>query len=119
MTPRECEAGPVPGLGLFGDPCPARCAERSVVLLNCGHGPAPMFVRRGAAVDCPSSPACAPALGLGAHGGEPARPHQVDFAPGGQLRLCTDGVTGPATRDIKGPPRAASNPVAGISGPPG
>ncbi|MET7838538.1 SpoIIE family protein phosphatase [Streptomyces sp. NPDC005356] len=107
------------GLGLFGDLCPARPAERSVVLLDCGHGPAPIFVRRGASVDCPSSPARAPALGLGAHGGEPARPRRVDFAPGDQLLLCTDGVTEAATRNIKRRPRAASNPVAGISRPPG
>ncbi|MFD0029344.1 SpoIIE family protein phosphatase [Streptomyces sp. NPDC127172] len=89
------------------DPRNGRWSSSSVAT-----GPAPMFVRRGASVDCPSSPARAPALGLGVHGGEPARPRRVDFAPGDQLLLCTDGVTEAATRNIKRRPRAASNPVA-------
>ncbi|MFB7413054.1 SpoIIE family protein phosphatase [Streptomyces sp. NPDC056121] len=78
-----------------------------------------MLVRRDSSVDCSRPPACAPAQGLGAHGGEPARPHQVDFVPGDQLLLYADGVTEVRDAHRQGRPRAAATPVGGISRPPG
>ncbi|MFF7794548.1 SpoIIE family protein phosphatase [Streptomyces sp. NPDC007991] len=62
------------------------------VFLNYGH-PAPMVVRRDGTVEFPEPPAYALPLGLGAHGGECPDPYRVDFAPGDQLLLYTDGVT--------------------------
>ena len=70
-----------------------------VVFLNCGH-PAPMLVRRDGSVDFPRPPEYALPFGLGMHGGEPPRSYRVDFAPGDQLLLCTDGVT--EARDAEG-----------------
>jgi len=66
--------------------------RHEVVFLNYGH-PAPMVVRRDGAVDFPQPPAHALPLGLGAHGGEDPKSYRVDFAPGEQLLLYTDGVT--------------------------
>ncbi|NUP15048.1 MAG: serine/threonine-protein phosphatase [Streptomyces sp.] len=74
-------------------------SDREAVLLNYGH-PAPMLVRRDGTVDFPHPPAFALPLGLGAHGSEGPRPFRVDFAPGEQLLLYTDGVT--EARDEQG-----------------
>ncbi|WP_155055630.1 PP2C family protein-serine/threonine phosphatase [Streptomyces blattellae] len=63
-----------------------------VVFLNYGH-PAPMVARKDGAVDFPQPPAYALPLGLNAHGSEGPKPYRVDFAPGEQLLLYTDGVT--------------------------
>ncbi|MEV2255616.1 PP2C family protein-serine/threonine phosphatase [Streptomyces sp. NPDC050147] len=76
-----------------------RAEERTAVLLNCGH-PAPMLVHSDGAVDFPRPPDYALPLGLGVHGGEPPRSFRVDFAPGDQLLLYTDGVT--EARDADG-----------------
>jgi serine phosphatase RsbU (regulator of sigma subunit) len=62
------------------------------VFLNYGH-PAPMVLRRDGTVDFPQPPAYALPLGLGAHGSEGPKPHRMDFVPGEQLLLYTDGVT--------------------------
>jgi serine phosphatase RsbU (regulator of sigma subunit) len=72
--------------------------DHSVVFLNYGH-PAPMVVRADGSVDFPEPPAYALPLGLTAHGGDPAEPFRVDFAPGEQVLLYTDGVT--ETRDAR------------------
>ncbi|MGV9991554.1 PP2C family protein-serine/threonine phosphatase [Streptomyces sp. NPDC003374] len=74
-------------------------ADHEVVLLSYGH-PAPMVVRQDGDVDFPRPPAYALPLGLGAHGGEGPKPYRVDFAPGDQMLLYTDGVT--ETRDTAG-----------------
>ncbi|GGV71414.1 membrane protein [Streptomyces longisporoflavus] len=76
-----------------------RSEEQAAVLLNCGH-PAPMLVRSNGTVDFPHPPAYALPLGLGTHGSEPPRSYRVDFAPGEQLLLYTDGVT--EARDADG-----------------
>lgn len=62
------------------------------VLLNYGH-PAPMVVRQDGTTDFPQPPAYALPLGLGAHGSDGPEPYRVDFAPGEQLLLYTDGVS--------------------------
>jgi serine phosphatase RsbU (regulator of sigma subunit) len=67
-------------------------SDSGAVLLNYGH-PAPMVVRRDGTADFPQPPAYALPLGLGAHGSEGPKPFRVDFAPGEQLLLYTDGVT--------------------------
>ncbi|KUL42825.1 PP2C family protein-serine/threonine phosphatase [Streptomyces regalis] len=74
-------------------------SDHEAVLLNYGH-PAPMLVRRDGTVDFPQPPAFALPLGLGAHGGDGPKPYRVDFAPGEQLLLYTDGVT--EARDEQG-----------------
>ncbi|MEU2864576.1 PP2C family protein-serine/threonine phosphatase [Streptomyces mirabilis] len=74
-------------------------SDREVVFLNYGH-PAPMVVRRDGTADFPQPLAYALPLGLGAHGIEGPKPYRVDFAPGEQLLLYTDGVT--ETRDAGG-----------------
>lgn len=79
-------------LAEFGSDC-------EVVFLDYGH-PAPMVVRRDGAADFPQPLAYALPLGLGAHGIEGPKPYWMDFAPGEQLLLCTDGVT--ETRDAGG-----------------
>ncbi|PWI14421.1 hypothetical protein DI272_09820 [Streptomyces sp. Act143] len=71
----------------------AEIGERhEAVFLNYGH-PAPMVVRRDGSVDFPQPPSYALPLGLGAHGSDGPTPHRVDFGPGEQLLLYTDGVT--------------------------
>lgn len=52
-----------------------------------------MVVRQDGGVDFPRPLAYALPLGLGAHGSEGPKPYRVDFAPGEQLLLYTDGVT--------------------------
>ncbi len=74
-------------------------SEREVVFLNHGH-PAPMVVREDGSVAFPQPPSYALPLGLGAHGLEGPKPYRVDFAPGDQLLLYTDGVT--EARDPQG-----------------
>jgi serine phosphatase RsbU (regulator of sigma subunit) len=74
-------------------------SDHGVVFLNYGH-PAPMGVRRDGGVDFPQPVAYALPLGLGAHGSEGPKPYRVDFAPGEQLLLYTDGVT--EARDTNG-----------------
>ncbi|MFJ8953132.1 PP2C family protein-serine/threonine phosphatase [Streptomyces sp. NPDC102381] len=76
-----------------------RAEERAAVVLNCGH-PTPLLVRADGSVDFPRPPVYALPLGLGIHGGEPPRAHRIDFAPGDQLLLYTDGVT--EARDADG-----------------
>ncbi|MDJ1136179.1 PP2C family protein-serine/threonine phosphatase [Streptomyces iconiensis] len=61
-------------------------------LLNFGH-PAPLAVRSDGSVQFAEPPERCLPLGLGLHGSEPPRPHQVPFAPGDQLLFYTDGVT--------------------------
>ncbi|GAA2489611.1 MULTISPECIES: PP2C family protein-serine/threonine phosphatase [Actinomycetes] len=63
-----------------------------VVFLNHGH-PAPMIVHGDGGVTFPEPDAFALPLGLGRHGGERPEPFRVDFVPGDQLLLYTDGVT--------------------------
>ncbi|WP_243084801.1 PP2C family protein-serine/threonine phosphatase [Streptomyces sp. 891-h] len=65
---------------------------RTATLLNFGH-PAPLAVRQDGTVHFAEPPQRSLPLGLGLHGSEPPRPHQVPFAPGDQLLLYTDGVT--------------------------
>ncbi|MDW4905880.1 PP2C family protein-serine/threonine phosphatase [Streptomyces sp. ADMS] len=67
-------------------------ARHEAVFLNYGH-PAPLVVRQDGAVDFPQPLAYALPLGLGVHAGEGPKPYRVDFAPGEQLLLYTDGVT--------------------------
>ncbi|KAB1139459.1 serine/threonine-protein phosphatase [Streptomyces luteolifulvus] len=67
-------------------------ASHQAVFLNYGH-PAPMVVRHDGTVDFPQPPAYALPLGLGLHGSEGPKSYRVDFAPGEQLLLYTDGVT--------------------------
>lgn len=70
------------------------------VFLNYGHPP-PMVVRQDGTVDFPQPPAYALPLGLGVHGAEGPEPYRVDFEPGAQLLLYTDGVS--EARDERGP----------------
>ncbi|WP_282699814.1 PP2C family protein-serine/threonine phosphatase [Streptomyces sp. CC219B] len=73
--------------------------DHGALLLNYGH-PAPMVIHRDGTVDFPQPPAFALPLGLGAHGSEGPKPYRVEFAPGDQLLLYTDGVT--EARDAEG-----------------
>ncbi|MFG2143409.1 PP2C family protein-serine/threonine phosphatase [Streptomyces sp. NPDC048696] len=66
--------------------------ERGAVLLNYGHPP-PVLLRADGAVGFPEPPQYALPLGLGLLPGEGPQPHHVDFGPGDQLLLYTDGVT--------------------------
>lgn len=69
-----------------------RADDDAVVFLNYGH-PAPLVVRGDGGVDFPRPPTYALPLGLSAHGGEGPQPYRVDFAPGAQVLLYTDGVS--------------------------
>jgi serine phosphatase RsbU (regulator of sigma subunit) len=73
--------------------------RHEAVFLNYGHPP-PMVVRPDGTADFPQPPSYALPLGLGAHGSEGPKPYRVDFAPGEQLLLYTDGVT--EARDDEG-----------------
>ncbi|WP_079249548.1 PP2C family protein-serine/threonine phosphatase [Streptomyces sp. IMTB 2501] len=73
--------------------------EHDAVFLNYGH-PAPMVVREDGGVDFAEPDSFALPLGLGEHGTEGPRPYRVDFIPGDQLLLYTDGVT--EARDLGG-----------------
>jgi hypothetical protein len=61
-------------------------------LLNYGHPP-PMVVHADGRVDFPEPPDYALPLGLGMRRGDAAEAFAVDFRPGDQLLLYTDGVT--------------------------
>jgi serine phosphatase RsbU (regulator of sigma subunit) len=73
--------------------------DDGMTLLNYGH-PAPMLLRPGGRVSFAEPPGRALPLGLGIHGMPGPEPFTVDFAPGDQLFLYTDGVT--ETRDPSG-----------------
>lgn len=66
--------------------------ERGAVFLNYGHPP-PLLVRTDGTAVFPEPPEYALPLGLGIHGTAPPQPFRVDFGPGDQLLLHTDGVT--------------------------
>lgn len=65
---------------------------RGAVFLNYGHPP-PMAVRADGAVRFPEPDQYALPLGLGIHAADGPKPFRVDFGPGDQLLLYTDGVT--------------------------
>ncbi|MFD4247056.1 PP2C family protein-serine/threonine phosphatase [Streptomyces sp. NPDC058525] len=64
----------------------------AVTLLNHGHPP-PMLVHADGAVTFTDPPSYALPLGLGLDGAAGPEPFRVEFAPGDQLFLYTDGVT--------------------------
>ncbi|GAA2090567.1 PP2C family protein-serine/threonine phosphatase [Streptomyces albiaxialis] len=76
--------------------CTAVLAEvtdkRSVTMLNHGHPP-PLLVRPDGEVRLIEPPRPALPLGLGALDAEGPRPFRVDFVPGDQILLYTDGVS--------------------------
>ncbi|MFD9865107.1 PP2C family protein-serine/threonine phosphatase [Streptomyces alboflavus] len=76
-----------------------RPEEGRVVFLNYGHPP-PMVLRRDGSADFPHPPSYALPLGLGTHGGNDPQPFRVDFTPGEQILLYTDGIT--EARDADG-----------------
>lgn len=63
-----------------------------VVFLNYGHAPA-MLVRPGHPPVFPEPPQPAPPLGLAWTDSDSPEPYSVDFGPGDQLLLYTDGVS--------------------------
>ncbi|MEV8564468.1 SpoIIE family protein phosphatase [Streptomyces sp. NPDC051322] len=67
-------------------------SDGGAVFLNYGHPP-PLVVRTDGSAHFPEPPQYALPLGLGVHEKESPRPFQVDFGPGDQLLLYTDGVT--------------------------
>ncbi|MFJ1735652.1 PP2C family protein-serine/threonine phosphatase [Streptomyces sp. NPDC088254] len=69
------------------------------VFLNYGHPP-PMVIRHDGTVGFPQPPVYALPLGLGVHGAAGPEPYRVDFQPGAQLLLYTDGVS--EARDEQG-----------------
>jgi hypothetical protein len=73
--------------------------RHEAVFLNYGHPP-PMVVRADGTAHFPQPPAFAPPLGLGVQSGGGPKPFSVDFAPGEQLLLYTDGVS--EARDAHG-----------------
>lgn len=66
--------------------------DEGATLLNFGH-PAPLAIRHDGSVHFAEPPQRCLPLGLGLHGIEAPRPHEVPFAPGDQLLFYTDGVT--------------------------
>ncbi|WP_189964921.1 PP2C family protein-serine/threonine phosphatase [Streptomyces violascens] len=66
--------------------------ENGAAFLNYGHPP-PLLMREGGVVHFPEPAQYALPLGLGLHGTDGPRPFRVDFGPGDQLLLHTDGVT--------------------------
>ncbi|OAH10351.1 PP2C family protein-serine/threonine phosphatase [Streptomyces jeddahensis] len=66
--------------------------NEQVTFLNYGH-PAPMLVRADGTTHFPEPPQYALPLGLGIHGAGGPEPFCVDFSPGDQILLYTDGVT--------------------------
>ncbi|WP_367046230.1 PP2C family protein-serine/threonine phosphatase [Streptomyces sp. Je 1-332] len=78
----------------------AEVADRhTMTLLNYGH-PAPMVVRPDGTACFPEPPRYALPLGLGLHDVVAPEPYEVDFVPGDQVLLYTDGVS--ETRDHNG-----------------
>ncbi|WP_326689330.1 serine/threonine-protein phosphatase [Streptomyces sp. NBC_01795] len=77
---------------LEGSPGGSGGRTETATLLNFGH-PAPLAVRHDGSVHFAEPPQRCLPLGLGLHGIEPPKPHQVPFAPGDQLLFYTDGVT--------------------------
>ncbi|WP_329468651.1 PP2C family protein-serine/threonine phosphatase [Streptomyces sp. NBC_01431] len=73
--------------------------ERGAVFLNHGHPP-PLLVRADGSAHFPEPTRYALPLGLGLHQAAGPEPYQVDFGPGDQLLLYTDGVT--EARDAHG-----------------
>ncbi|WP_067457896.1 PP2C family protein-serine/threonine phosphatase [Actinomadura macra] len=65
--------------------------DHRVTLLNRGHPP-PLLVHAGKAAESLDPPAAAPPLGLSGLVDESARTFSVEFRPGDQLLLYTDGV---------------------------
>lgn len=76
-------------------------ADSGTLFLNYGHPP-PMLLRADGRVAFPEPPGYALplGLGLGARAGQAAVPFPVDFGPGDQMLLYTDGVT--EARDAAG-----------------
>ncbi|MFI5808556.1 PP2C family protein-serine/threonine phosphatase [Streptomyces sp. NPDC051561] len=70
----------------------AEITPGSVTFLNYGH-PAPLLLRADGRARFPEPRQYALPLGLGLHGTEGPEPFQVDFHPGDQILLHTDGVT--------------------------
>jgi Stage II sporulation protein E (SpoIIE) len=67
--------------------------DEQVTLLNYGHPP-PLLIRRDGTATFVEPPFHALPLGLlNTHGGPGPEPHRLDFAPGDQLLLYTDGVS--------------------------
>ena len=66
--------------------------DGGATVLNFGHPP-PMLVRAGGRVEFPEPPSYALPLGLGMAAGDPPEAFPVDFRPGDQMLLYTDGVT--------------------------
>ncbi|MEW2266268.1 PP2C family protein-serine/threonine phosphatase [Streptomyces sp. NPDC047853] len=67
-------------------------AGNEVAFLNFGH-PAPMVIRADGTVHFAEPSSYAPPLGLGMTDADEPQPHRVEFSPGEQLLLYTDGVT--------------------------
>lgn len=88
--------------------------DGGAVFLNYGH-PLPALLRADGAVHFPEPPRYALPLGLGLSPGDGPEPHRVDFGPGDQLLLYTDGVT--EARDRAGAFYPLSRRVHLLTGP--
>jgi hypothetical protein len=66
--------------------------SHGTTLLNFGHPP-PLILRRDGEVRFPEPPEFSLPLGMGLRPGDTPVPFQVDFGPGDQMLLYTDGVT--------------------------